>query len=160
MNKKWVILCLLSIPAVLFSQNVPVSKLKAYRDIKHGNYQSAIDSLDILIKEKPDQDLYLAKAEALYFLEDFENALDYCDKADKMNAFASSQLRLKIFLKQENYDQVKQTLEENLRSEYKIPLFELYNNPDFTGIYNLNFNDYILSANFYSQTEKQIYQVQ
>ena len=160
MNKNWIVLWLLIIPAILFSQNIPVNKLKAYGDIDHGNYQSAMDTLNILLQDEPNQELYLAKANVLYLLGNFTEAFLYCGKADKLNSSASSELKLKIYLKLDDYEKVKASLENNLRSKYKIPLFKLFNNPDFSGIYNLNLNDFILSGNFYSQTEKQIYQIQ
>ncbi|MFC2152568.1 tetratricopeptide repeat protein [Bacteroidota bacterium] len=50
-------------------------------------------------------------------------------------------------------------MQPSLNSNYKIPLYKLLNNTDYSGIYNIELNNIILNGNYYSQTEKQLYQV-
>ncbi len=154
------ILIIILFPGILFSQNIRIRELQTFVDIKQGNYSKAVDSLDILISENPDPEFYLAKVEAFYELGNYQKALEYCNELDKIKQFYSSEYKVKIFLSISDSENAKIALEENLRSKYKISLFDLMNNIEFAGIYNLGLDQYILSANFYSQTEKQIYQVE
>ncbi len=154
------ILVIILFPGILFSQNIRVRELQTFVDIKQGNYSKAVDSLNILISENPKPEFYLAKVEAFYKLGNYQKALKYCNELDKIKQFYSSEFKVKIFLSLNDPENAKNALEENLRSKYKIPLFDLLNNVEFAGIYNLGLDQYILSANFYSQTEKQIYQVE
>ncbi len=154
------ILIIILFPGILFSQNISIRELQTFVDIKQGNYSKAVDSLDILISENPKSEFYLAKVEIFYELGNYQKALKYCNELDKIKQFYSSEYKVKIFLSLSDPENAKNALEENLRSKYKISLFDLMNNIEFTGIYNLGLDQYILSENFYSQTEKQIYQVE
>ena len=158
MNKSWIIYILLFIPGILFSQNFNKTGVAAFMDIKNENYSKAIDSLDKLISENPKSEFYLAKSEAYFKLGDLNAALEYCTKADKIKSFCSSDLRLKVYLKALDKENAIKTLNENLKSKYKISLFNLLNSIEYSEIYNLELDSYILSGNFYSQTEKQLYQ--
>lgn len=154
------ILIIILFPGILFSQNIKINELQVFVDIKQGNYAKAVDSLDILISENPDPEFYLAKIEAFYKLGYYQKALKCCNELDKIKQFYSSEYKVKIFLSISDSENAKTALEENLRSKYKISLFDLLDNIEFAGIYNLGLDQYILSENFYSQTEKQIYQIE
>ncbi|MCD4834025.1 MAG: tetratricopeptide repeat protein [Bacteroidales bacterium] len=154
------ILIITLFPGILFSQNIRIRELQTFVDIKQGNYSKAVDSLDILISENPAPEFYLAKVEAFYELGNYKKAIECCNKLDKLKQFYSSAYKVKIFLSLNDPENAKNALEDNLRSKYKISLFDLLDNIEFSGIYNLGLDQYILSGNFYSQTEKQIYQVE
>lgn len=159
-NRFIYILIIILFPVILSSQNIRVRELQTFVDIRQGNYSKAVNLLDILISESPNPEFYLAKVEVFYELGNYQKALEYCNKLDKLKQFYSSEFKVKIFLSLSDPENAKNALEENLRSKYKISLFDLMNNIEFAGIYNLGLDQYILSGNFYSQTEKQIYQVE
>lgn len=159
MNRNWLIYLLVLLPTVLFSQNIKLRELAAYIDIEQKNYQRANDTLHVLIQQNTSADLYLAKATILYELNDLQQALEYCHRAHKLKPYCASELKIKIYLKDNQKQDVQNALNENLKSNYKISLFNLLQDPDFAGIYNMELDQYVLSENFYSKTEKQIYQV-
>lgn len=146
--------------SVLYSQSIGIKALHAFTDIDNGNYINANDSLSDLISTNPKPEFYLAKAEIFFKLGNHEEALAYCDKLEKIKPFYSSKLKLKIFLELEDQENAKLVLEENLKSAYKIPLFDLLENDEYFSIYHLELEEFILSGNFYSRTEKQLYQAE
>lgn len=160
MNKSWLIYILVLIPGILFSQNINLRELRAFTDIEQKNFKRAEDTINALLQENPSSELYLAKAQILYEINDLQQALEFCDRANKFKPQMASELKVKIYLKNHSKDGAEESLKENLRSKYKISLFELLESPEFAGIYTMELDQYILSENFYSQTEKQIYQVE
>ncbi|NOQ25154.1 MAG: tetratricopeptide repeat protein [Bacteroidales bacterium] len=146
--------------SVLFSQNVGTKALRVFTNIDNGNYINANDSLDDLISTNPKPEFYLAKAEIFFKLGNHDEALAYCDKVEKIKSFYSNKLKLKIFLELEDQENAKLVLEENLKSGYKIPLFDLLEMEEYSSIYSLELEAFILSGNFYSRTEKQLYQAE
>ncbi len=160
MNRNWLIYVLVLLPTVLFSQNIKLRELAAYSAIEQKNYHRANDTLDVLIQQSPSANLYLAKARILYELNDLQQALEYCDRAHKLEPNCASKLKIKIYLKDNQKYNAQNALNENMRSTYKVSLFDLLQDPDFAGIYNMELDQYVLSNSFYSKTEKQIYQVE
>lgn len=160
MNKSWLIYILVLIPGVLFSQNINLRELRAFTDIEQKNFKRAEDTIHVLLQENPSSELYVAKAQILFELNDLQQALEYCDRANKLKPQLASELKVKIYLKNNSKAGVEESLNENLRSKYKISLFELLESPEFAGIYTMELDQYVLSENYYSQTEKQIYQVE
>lgn len=158
MNKSWLIYLCVFLPGTIFSQSIDLRELRAFTDIELKNYNRAEDSINVLLLENPSSDLYLAKAQILYELNELQKALEYCDRANKLKPDIAGALKVKIYLKDDDKAGVEEALTENLRSKYKISLFELLESPEFTGIYAMELDQYILTGNFYSQTEKQIYQ--
>lgn len=71
-------------PFNLFSQNIKVNEIFPFVAIQRGDYKQAIDSLNNLLLENPKADFFLAKAEALYQLGRFEEALVTCNKIEKI----------------------------------------------------------------------------
>jgi tetratricopeptide (TPR) repeat protein len=151
---------LLVLPGIVFSQSIPFKELQAFTKIKNGNYSEAIDSLNIILSKNPEPEVHLAKAEAFLKLGNFSEALEECKRIEKIRPFYSSELEFKIFLTLNDHEKANEALEENLKSKYKISLFDLLNNPEFSNIYNLGLDKTVLTGNFYSQTEKQLYQAE
>lgn len=160
MIKNCITYILILFPFFLFSQSIGTKALHVFTDIENGNYINANDSLDDLISINPEPEFYLAKAEIFFKLGNHEEALVYCDKLEKIKPFYSSKLKLKIFLELEDQENAKLILEENLKSTYKIPLFDLLETEEYSSIYQLELNEFILSGNLYSRTEKQLYQAE
>lgn len=161
MNKRFIyISILIFFPGILFSQNVRIKGLQAFAEIKKGNYSNAIDSFNILISESSNPEFYLAKADALYKLANYDKSLEVCLKLDKIKPFYSNELKLKIYLSLNDKEKAQRVLLENLKSTYKISLFNLLNNPEYASIYSLDLDKTIVAGNFYSQTEKQLYQAE
>ena len=140
------------IPGALFAQSFQKSSVMAFTDIQNGNYHKAIDSLDILLSEKPNAEYYLAKAEVYFKLGEYNKAKQLCEKADKLKLNCASQLNLRIALSLQNREDAMQALNTNLKSRYKISLFDLLNSPKYTEIYTLEIDDYVLSENYYYKT--------
>lgn len=153
-------LILISFPSILFAQNIGTKALRVFTEIDNGNYINANDSLDDLISANPKPEFYLAKAEILFKLGNHKEALAYCIKLEKTKPHYSSELKLKIFLELEDQEKAKLALEENLKSRYKIPLFDLLETEEYSSIYHLELDEFILSGNLYSRTEKQLYQAE
>jgi tetratricopeptide (TPR) repeat protein len=160
MNKSWLIFLFVFLSGTIFSQSIDLRELRAFMDIEQKNYNRATDTISALIQEHPSAVLYLAKAKILYERDALQQALEFCDRANKLNPDIASELKLKIYLKDDYKAGVEESLTENLRSKDKISLFELLEDPDFAGIYTMELDQYILTGNFFSQTEKQIYQVE
>ncbi len=160
MNKFWIIILFLVTPFVLLSQNINTNVIKAKLDIQNGNHSIAIDSLDKLIKVNPKAEYYLTKAEAYYRLGELNKAMELCSKADKLKPYVSSDLQLEISLVSLDKKAAIKALDENLKSRYKVRLYDLLNSQEYAAIFSMELDHYILSNNFYSQTEKQIYQVE
>lgn len=161
MNKRiFKIVILLIFPEILFSQNIQLRELQAFAEIKKENYTKALDSLNKLISEYPKPEFYLAKAETFVELGNLNNALEECQKSEKLKPSYSSKLKLKIFLNLNDKENALLALKENITSRNKISLFDLLNNPDYSAIYSLNLDKDILTGNYYSQTEKQLYQAE
>ncbi|MDA3952823.1 MAG: tetratricopeptide repeat protein [Bacteroidales bacterium] len=154
------IIILLLFPSILFSQNISTKALCVFIDIDNGKYITANDSLDDLISNNPKPEFYLAKAEIFFKLSNYNEALTYCNKLDKIKPFYSSELKLKIYLENEDQEKAKLVLEENLKSTYKISLFDLLETEEHSSIYQLELEEFILSGNLYSRTEKQLYQAE
>ena len=154
------ILNILLIPGILFSQNIRIKEVYAFTEIKKENYTNAIDSLNNLISKNQNPEFYLAKAEVLFKLGNFNKALEECQRIDKIKPSYSSKLKLKIYLSINDQENAQIALVENLKSKYKVSLYDLLNSANFDGVYNFELDEFILSRNFYSQTEKQIYQVE
>jgi tetratricopeptide (TPR) repeat protein len=144
----------------LFSQSVGTKALHVFAEIDNGNYINANDSLDDLILINPKPEFYLAKAEIFFKLGNYKEALIYCDKLEKIKPFYSSTLKLKIFLETEDQEKAKLALAENLKSRYKIPMFDLLETEEYSSIYHLELEEFVISGNFYSGTEKQLYQAE
>ncbi|MBU8893725.1 MAG: hypothetical protein KOO66_13175, partial [Bacteroidales bacterium] len=79
-RKKYIaLLYFMIIPFVLISQNINISALYSFSELKKGNYQSALDTLDKIISENPKADYYLARAEAFLKTKEYNKALINCD---------------------------------------------------------------------------------
>ncbi|MFC2104010.1 tetratricopeptide repeat protein [Bacteroidota bacterium] len=159
MNRNWLIIILIIFPTIVFSQKINEKELLPFADIKNGNYLSAIDSLKTIISVNPKPEFYLTIAEAYFELGNYDKALEYCNKLEKIKQFYSSKLKFKIYLWNNKQENAKKFLIENLKSDYKISLYDLLHHTDFSGIYNMELDNFILTGNYYSQTEKQLYQV-
>lgn len=151
---------MLVFPVILFSQNIPIKELQAFSQIEKGKYIEAIDSLNIILLKNQEPEVQLKKVEVFLKLGSSSEALEECQKIDKIKPFYSSELKLRIFLTLNDHEKANVALEENLKSKYKISLFDLLNNPEFSNIYNLGLDKTVLNGNFYSQTEKQLYQAE
>ena len=155
LNSVFLTLC---IPAILFSQNIRVNEIYPFVAIQKGEFRQAIDSLDNLLLKNPKADFFLAKAEALYQLGRFEEALVTCNKIEKIKPGLSSGLKLKIHLKSGNQKELQKALNDNIHSKYRFSLYELFNDETYSYIQETGMLDSLLSNQIYSVTEKQIYQ--
>ena len=161
MNKSiYIAFFILIIPHLLFSQKLELKKLYVFNKINNGEIVTIIDSLDKLINEDPSKELQLAKIEVLIKLERYSDALELAEKINKTNNGVASEQKLRIYLEQDNYVNVEQALINNLKSNSKISLFNLLNNPDYNKLIGSELLDSILNSNLYSKTEKQLYQVE
>lgn len=160
MIKNCITYILILFPFFLFSQSIGTKALHVFTEIDNGDYINANDSLDDLISINPKPEFYLAKAEIFFKLGNYEEALSFCNKLDKIKPHYSSELELRIFLELEDQEKAKLALEENLKSRYKIPMFDLLETEEYSSIYHLEIEGFILSEDLYSRTEKQIYQAE
>ncbi len=160
MNKEHLIAIFLFFPVLLFSQKFKVEEIKPFIDFENEKYSIVIESLDNLIKNNPKPEFYKLLAETYYKLEDYENALALCDKLDKLKPNYASCLRLRIYLEKGDKNRLKEVLNKNLNSFYKIPLYEILRSEEFALLSNYDLDNYVLSSGYYSQTEKQLYQVE
>ncbi len=160
MNKGHLIAIFIFIPILTFSQNLRVEEIKPFIDFENENYSVAIDSLENLIINHPKPEFYRLLAETYFELNDLENALILCDKLDKLKPNYASSLRVKVYLMLGDENKLKEALTKNLKSYYKIPLYEILNSDEFVLLSNYDLDDYVLSSGYYSQTDKQLYQVE
>jgi len=153
------LLCIL-LPNVLISQNINTRALYSFSELKQGNYQNAIDTLNKLIEVNPNAEFYLAKAEALCKAGNHTEACINADLADKIKPHISSELKFRLYLEKDDFKSAEEALNLNLNSRYKIPMYDLLNNADYNNIKGSDFLNDILQSNKYSKTEKQLYQVE
>jgi tetratricopeptide (TPR) repeat protein len=154
------ILVIVLIPEILFAQNIDIKALRAYSDIEKGEYFNAIEKLDNLIYENPKSEYYLAKVEIFYKQNKYNEAITYCETLNKIKPNYGSAFKLRILLELGDRNKVKLALEENLKSNYKISLFDLLETEDYSLIYQMELDKYVISSNLFSRTEKQLYQVE
>ena len=156
-----VILFSLFLSSLVFSQSLKVKELYPFILIENEEYSKALNSLDLLIEENANIEFYLAKVKALYMLEKYNDALTYCYKIDKVRPAYSSKYKIKIFLELDDKENLELALKENLKSKYKISLYDLLNNEEFAGLQSYSITKEILSDNkTYSNIEKQLYQAE
>jgi len=158
MNRLLLYIALIVIPINLFSQNIKVDEIFPFVAIEKGDYKQAIDSLNNLLLENPKADFLLAKAEALYKIGKFEEALETCSKIEKIKPGLASGLELKIHLKSCNQEALQKALNANIHSKYRLSLYDFFNDETFSYIQETGMLDSLLSNQIYSVTEKQIYQ--
>ena len=154
------IVCFIIVSNALSSQNIQLAELSVFLEIEKGNYNNALDSLDKILETKSDIELYLAKISVLYKTKQYNEALKYCAKADKIKLGVSSELKLKIYLETDDMSNVNLALLYNLKSNYKIPLYQLLNSIDYNKLVGTALIDSVLKTNSYSKSEKQLYQVE
>ena len=156
-----VILFSVFLPSLVFSQSLKVKELYPFMLINNGEYTKSLNSLDLLIEENPNVEFYLAKVKALYMLEKYNDALIYCYKIDKEKPAYSSKYKIKIFLELDDKENLELALKENLKSKYKISLYDLLNSKELAGLQSYDITKEILSGNkTYSNIEKQLYQAE
>ncbi len=155
-----VLFCFIIFPIVLISQNINIPAVYSFSEIKQGEYQNALDTLNILIEVNPKAEFYLAKAEALCKAGNYTEACINADLADKLKPKISSELKFRMFLEKDDFKNAEEALIQNLNSSYKISMYNLLNNADYNKIKGLDFLDNILQSNQYSKTEKHLYQVE
>lgn len=156
-----ILLFSLFLSSMVFSQSLKLKEIYPFILIEKGNYTTAIDSLDLLIDEKPNINLYLAKLDALYRLEKYDEALSCCYKIDKERSAYSSKYKIMIFLKLGDEKNLQLAVNENLKSKYKISLYDLLNREELAGLQSYDIIQKILSdGKIYSNTEKQLYQAE
>lgn len=159
MNKILFTWFILMIPLSLLSQSFRKSEIKPFIDFEQGHYNAVIDSLNRVAYTSTKPEFNLLKAKALYQSNNFQEALNLCQKLDRIKPGFASALKLRIYLSQENEKEAREALIANLNSYYKIPLFELLNADEYTSIYPMDLYQLVLNGNYYTQTEKQLYQV-
>lgn len=159
MNKILFTWLVLMIPLSLWSQSFRKSEIKPFIDFEQGHYDAVIDSLNKLTYTSTKPEFNLLKAKALYQSNNFQEALDLCQKLDRIKPGFASALKLRIYLSQENEKEAREALIANLNSYYKIPLYELLDAEEYASIYSMNLHELILVGNYYSQIEKQLYQL-
>ena len=160
MNKKLIIIVLIIFPCFVFSQNLKTREIKPFIDIETGNYKEAINLLEALINENKHPDYYLALIEANYNIGKLNEAISYCNELDKAKPAYASKYKIKIFLQQDNPEKALEALQENLKSRYKIPLYKLMNDNEYSKLNSKGEIDKVLSSNTYSKTERQLYRVE
>ena len=156
----YIVLVLILIPLISFSQKREFRELAIYHQIENGDYISALDSIDILMQDYRNNNLILAKIQVLYKLKKYEDAIKLANTANKSSNAIASDLELKIFLDQDDFLKAEKVLIDNLKSRYKISLYDLLNNPDYNKLIGSELIDSILNTNIYSNTEKQLYQAE
>ena len=147
------------IPLSLLSQSFRKSEIKPFIDFEQGHYNAVIDSLDKLSITNTKPEFNLLKAKALYQSNNFQEALNLCQKLDRIKPGFASALKLRIYLSQEKEKEAREGLIANLNSYYKIPLYELLDADEYASIYSMNLHELILGGDYYSQIEKQLYQI-
>ncbi|PLX23447.1 MAG: hypothetical protein C0597_01030 [Marinilabiliales bacterium] len=160
MNKLFLIIGLIIFPLIVFGQSFNKNELKAFADYENEKYSDVLDSLDYLLQANQKPELYLLKAQCLYELKKYSDAMDICVKLDRIKPRFSSSLKLKLNMELNNTENAQLALNENLNSTYKLSLNELLNSEEFSGIYAINLDQMALSGDYFSQTEKQLYQVE
>lgn len=160
MNRICCILLFLLVPILANSQSRELKELYVYVQAEKGNYHEAIDSLDKLINYENNDELLLLKAGILAKQKLYSQAITYADNLDKSSFGKGSELKLKIYLEQDDYDNAEKALKINLNSRYKISLFKLLNSPEYNKLQGSELIDQILQSTIYSKTEKQLYQVE
>lgn len=143
-----------------FSQTNEMKELFVYVQYEKTNYSLALDSLNKLLKINRSDELVLTKALILFKQKNYTEALNFADEINKKSFGKGAELKLKIYLEQDNYENAKQALLENLNSTYKISLFDLLNNPEYNKLQGSELIDNVLKSNIYSKTEKQLYQAE
>lgn len=160
MNKLIYILFFLLVPALAISQSRELKELYILNQIEQGNYSRALDTIELLLNTYQNNDLRLAKINALYKLREYDEALILADKLNKTSNGIASVIQLKIYLEKDDFENAEQILMQNLKSRYKISLFDLLNQPGYNKLTGSEIIDHILKSNVYSATEKQLFQVE
>lgn len=160
MSKLTHILLFLFIPLLGWPQKREFRELYAFYQINQGNYGRALDSIDLLLNQYQSNDLVLAKANILYKLKSYEQALLLANEINKSSHGFATQLQLKIYLDRDDYKSAKEALIHNIKSNYKMSLFDLLNHPDYNKLTGSSLMDSVLKTNLYSATEKQLYQAE
>lgn len=158
MNRLIYIVSFLLIPVLASSQKREFKELYVYNQIEQGNYTKALDSIDLLLDKYRSNDLIKAKLNALYKLKRFDEALLIADELNKTSNGIASEIQLKIYLEQDDFENAEHVLMQNLKSSYKLSLYNLLNNPDYNKLTGSEIIDDILKSNVYSATEKQLFQ--
>lgn len=144
----------------LEAQPIKTRELYPFVQLQQGNYQQAFDTLQQLNFNEQKSDYFLAQIEAAIHLGLYQKALEVCNKLEKIEKNASTAYQAKLFLKLNNYPSAQNVFIKNLQSDYKISLFDLFNDKDFEKFVHTDFLDSILKTQLYSVTEKQIYRAE
>jgi len=160
MNRFFLFILFISFSFVSYSQSFKANEIQSFIDFNKAHYTSVIKSLDNVSINQNEVDIIILKAESYYNLGENFEALELCKKINKIRPGFASELEFRIFLSQNNYEKAKQAIIKNLKSNYKITLYDLINSNEYAGIHALGLDQEILSGNYYSQTEKQLFQVE
>ncbi|MFP4025155.1 MAG: tetratricopeptide repeat protein [Thiohalospira sp.] len=144
----------------LDAQQLKTRELYPFVQLHQGNYQQAFDTLQQLSLNAQKSNYFLAQIEAAIHLGLYQEALEVCNKLEKIEKNASTAYQTKLFLKLNDYPSAQNALLKNLQSDCKISLFDLFNDKDFEKLMHTPFIDSILKTQFYSTTEKQIFRVE
>lgn len=161
MNKIYLIILLTIFNVIdINAQQADSNILMPFVLIEKGDYREAVDSISVLLKNKTDIDLLIARANAYLQLNQRDKAIDDFKTIEKLKKGRGALHLSEIYLQQNRIDEAENTLVENLKSDNKISLYQLLTNPKFKKIHDSEFMDSILKTNLFSATEKQLYKIE
>jgi len=144
----------------LNAQQPQVRELKPFVNLEKGLYNECIDSLDQFISYESGSYYLIARINAYIKLGEYDKALEDCKTLEKTKNGSTTLLKAEIFLLQNEIKKAELAILDNLKSSYKVSLFQLLTDSKYRKIQDSQFIDSILKTNVYSSTEKQIYKIE
>jgi len=144
----------------LVAQTIDKQVLYSFVQLQNGSYQEALQALEELNRKEPNPDFYFAQIEAAFHLQRYGEAIELCNKLEKLKPNSTLAFQTKIYLAIDDYKSAQNSLLQNLKTLNKLPLFDLLNNKDYEKLVHTPFLDSVLKSDLYSAADKQIYRVQ
>src|SRR6056297_1507671 len=109
----------------LVAQSIDKQASYSFVQLQKGSYPEAFQALEELNRKVPNPDFYFAQIEAACHLQRYEEAIELCNRLEKLKPKSTLAFQTKIYLAIDDYSSAQNALLQNLKSLNKLSLFDL-----------------------------------